>query len=75
MKHLINALRKLVLANQEGFKGFNDPWKVMNAEDRKEANRLFKLAMKAYPSSPKQKELQQKLHDILKKYGIGEGKQ
>lgn len=54
------------------FKDFNDPWAVMTPEDRKEANRLFKAAMKAMPSSPRQKELQAKLFAILKKYKIGE---
>jgi hypothetical protein len=51
--------------------GFDDPWKVMSPEDRKEANRLFKLTMKAFPSSPKQKELSEQLQKILSKYGIG----
>ena len=54
------------------FKDFKDPWAVMSPEDRKEANRLFKAAMKAFPSSPKQKELRAKLDAILKKYKIGE---
>jgi hypothetical protein len=54
------------------FKDFKDPWAVMSPEDRKEANRLFKAAMKAFPSSPKQKELRAKLNAILKKYKIGE---
>lgn len=59
-------------AGDKDFKGFDDPWKVMSPEDRKEANRLFKLAMKAFPSSPKQKELQEKLKVLFKKYKIGE---
>lgn len=54
------------------FKDFKDPWAVMSPEDRKEANRLFKAAMKAMPSSPRQKELQAKLFAIMKKYRIGE---
>jgi hypothetical protein len=56
---------------REGFKGFDDPWKAMNPEDRKEANRLFKAAMKAFPSSPKQSMLREKLNALLAKYGIG----
>ena len=44
----------------------------MSAEDHKEANRLFKAAMKAHPSSPKQKELRAKLNVLLAKYKIGE---
>ena len=35
------------LYTRDDFEGFNDPWAVMSPEDRKEANRLFKLAMKA----------------------------
>jgi hypothetical protein len=54
------------------FKDFKDPWAVMSPEDRKEAYRLFKAAMKAMPSSPRQKELNAKLFAILKKYKIGE---
>ena len=56
----------------EGFSGFKDPWAAMSPEDRKEANRLFKAAMKAMPSSMRQKELRAKLDAILKKYKIGE---
>jgi len=63
------------VAGGGGFKDFNDPWKAMSPEDRKEANRLFKLVMKAYPSSPKQKELSEKLNTILKKYKIGQSNQ
>ena len=59
------------VVGSEGFKNFDDPWKGMSQEDRKEANRLFKLVMKAYPSSPKQIELNEKLKVILKKYKIG----
>lgn len=55
-------------------KDFDDPWKVMSPEDRAEANRLFIKAMKAFPSSPKQKEFSDKLQKLLKKYGIGEKK-
>ena len=55
------------------WKNFNDPWAAMSAEDHKEANRLFKAAMKAYPSSPRQKELRAKLNVLLAKYKIGEG--
>ena len=54
------------------FKDFKDPWAVMSPEDRKEANRLTKLILKAMPSSPRQKELQAKRNAILKKYKIGE---
>lgn len=54
-------------------KNFNDPWAAMSAEDHKEANRLFKAAMKAHPSSPRQKELRAKLNALLTKYKIGEG--
>lgn len=56
----------------EGSHDFKDPWAVMSPEDRKEANRLFKAAMKAFPSSPKQKELHAKLMVLYKKYGIGQ---
>jgi len=54
------------------FRYFDDPWKVMSPEDRKEAGRLQRLAFKAFPSSPRQKELRAKLNALLKKYGIGE---
>ena len=54
------------------WKNFNDPWAAMSAEDHKEANRLFKAAMKAHPSSPRQKELRAKLNVLLTKYKIGE---
>ena len=53
------------------FKNFDDPWKVMNPEDRKEANRLFFKGMKTFSRSPKQKEIQAKLNVILAKYKIG----
>jgi hypothetical protein len=53
------------------FKSFKDPWAVMPPEDRKEANRLFRLAMKAFPSSPKQLKLNAALGVLLKKYDIG----
>lgn len=54
-----------------GYENFNDPWKEMSPEDHKEANRLFRETMKAFPSSPRQKEIQAKLDAILNKYGIG----
>lgn len=66
-------VRKMLKGSND-FKSFDDPWKVMSEEDRKEANRLFKLTMKAFPSSPKQKELSDKLQAILKKYGLGNKK-
>jgi hypothetical protein len=49
-----------------------DPWDVMSPEDRKEAFRLFKAAMRAMPNSPRQKELHAKLMVLYKKYKIGE---
>lgn len=54
----------------DGFDGFDDPWKAMSQEDRREANRLLIAALKAYPSSPRQNALHKKLNVILKKYGI-----
>jgi hypothetical protein len=60
---------------EAGFKSFDDPWKVMSPEDRREANRLQIAALKAFPSSPKQKELTAKLEVILNKYGIGSRKE
>lgn len=66
---------KLIKMEREAshdFKSFDDPWKVMPEEDRREANRLFKAVMKAFPNSPKQKELSDKLQAILKKHGIGD---
>ena len=56
--------------SEKGFKGFDDPWKIMSPEDRREANRLQILALKAFPSSPKQKEIREKLNAILKRYGF-----
>ena len=56
------------------FKDFKDPWAVMTPEDRKEANRLTNLILKAMPSSPRQKELQAKRNAILAKYKIGQKK-
>jgi hypothetical protein len=56
------------------FKDFDDPWKVMNDEDRREANRLFKMSMRAFPSSPRQQGFSKKLRIILDKYGLGKGK-
>ena len=56
------------------FKDFKDPWAVMSPEDRKEANRLTNLILKAMPSSPRQKELQAKRNAILAKYKIGQKK-
>lgn len=54
------------------FKDFKDPWAVMSPEDRKEAGRLQIAALKAFPGSPRQKELRAKLNVLLKKYRIGE---
>jgi len=51
---------------------FDDPWKAMSPEDRKEANRLFKAAMKALAHSPIQNKFREELEALLKKYGIGE---
>jgi hypothetical protein len=56
------------------FKDFKDPWGMMSPEDRKEAGRLLIAALKAFPSSPRQKELRKKLNTTLKKYKIGEKK-
>ncbi len=56
-----------------GFKDFQDPWAMMNPEDRREAGRLQIAALKAFPGSPRQKEIRAKLNAILKKYRIGEG--
>jgi hypothetical protein len=55
-----------------GFKDFQDPWAMMNPEDRREAGRLQIAALKAFPGSPRQKEIRAKLNAILKKYRIGE---
>jgi hypothetical protein len=57
---------------RQGFKGFDDPWKMMSPEDRREANRLFRKAMRAFPSSPVQKRIRAALDELLRKYGIGE---
>ncbi len=51
------------------FKNWDDPWKMMSAEDRHTANQLQIKILKVMPSSPIQKELQAKLNVILKKYG------
>ena len=56
-----------------GFKDFQDPWAMMNPEDRREAGRLQIAALKAFPGSPRQKDIRAKLNAILKKYRIGEG--
>lgn len=66
----IEILEHKLAAKSKGFKGFDDPWKVMSPEDRREANRLFILAMKAFPSSPKQIQIREQLNVILKKYGL-----
>ena len=60
-----------ILNESHSFKDFKDPWAAMSPEDRKEAYRLFKAAMKAMPSSRKQKELHDKLMGLYKKYNIG----
>ena len=56
------------------FKDFKDPWAAMSPEDRKETNRLTIAALKAMPSSPRQRELQAKRDALLKKYKIGQKK-
>ena len=56
-----------------GFKDFQDPWAMMSPEDRREAGRLQIAALKAFPGSPRQKDIRAKLNAILKKYRIGEG--
>lgn len=55
------------------FKDFKDPWARMSPEDRKEAGRLQIAALKAFPSSPRQRELRAKLNLLLKKYGLLKG--
>ena len=75
LRDVLNAgapVAKSDLEKAKGFKGFDDPWKHMAPEDRKEAGRLHIEALKAHPSSPKQIELRAKLNVILKKYKIGE---
>lgn len=69
------AWEALIEARRTDFnpRTFDDPWKMMTPEDHKEANRLFRAAMKAYARSPRQLELRGKLDALLKKYGIGEG--
>jgi hypothetical protein len=57
------------------FRSFDDPWKAMSSEDKREANRLLIAALKALSGSPKQKELRAKLNVLLKKYHIGEAVQ
>jgi hypothetical protein len=71
MKNVSKIAKEILSDKSKGFKNFDDPWKVMSPEDRKEANRLWNAAMKAFPSSPKQKELHEKLKTILDKYNIG----
>jgi hypothetical protein len=53
-------------------RSFDDPWKAMSPEDHKEANRLFRRAMRAPAGSQIQDEFRKKLEALLKKYGIGE---
>ena len=53
-----------------GFKGFVDPWAAMSPDDRREAGKLQIAALKAMPSSPRQKEIRVKLNAILAKYGL-----
>ena len=55
------------------FKDFKDPWARMSPEDRREAGRLQIAALKAFPSSPRQRELRAKLNLLLKKYGLLKG--
>ncbi len=67
----MNSFKSFISEGSHSFKDFRDPWAVMSPEDRKEAYRLFKAAMKAMPGSPKQKELHAKLMVLYKKYNIG----
>jgi hypothetical protein len=70
----VRSFKSYISEGPYSFKDFKDPWAVMSPEDRKEANRLFKAAMRAFPSSMRQKELQAKLFALLDKYGIGKTK-
>ncbi len=68
MKSFLNHITEA----KGGFKDFQDPWAMMSPEDRREAGRLQIAALKAFPGSPRQKEIRAKLNAILKKYRIGE---
>jgi hypothetical protein len=68
----MKRFKSYITEGAHDFKNFKDPWAVMSPKDRKEANRLFVAAMKAFPSSPRQIELHAKLEVLLKKYGIGQ---
>ena len=71
----MKSFKQHLTEGSHDFKDFKDPWAVMSPEDRKEANRLTILIMKAMPSSPRQKELQAKRNAILAKYKIGQRKE
>lgn len=68
----MKSFRQHITEGSHDFKDFKDPWAVMSPEDRKEAGRLQIAALKAFPGSPRQKELRAKLNVLLKKYRIGE---
>lgn len=54
----------------EGYKGFVDPWAMMSPEDRRMAGKLQIAALRAMPSSPRQREIRGQLMAILAKYGL-----
>jgi hypothetical protein len=52
------------------FKTWNDPWKDLSLEDKREAHKLFKLIMRTPSGSPRFRESKEKLRSILSRYGI-----
>jgi len=69
------SFKQHITEGSHDFKDFKDPWAVMSPQDRKEANRLTILILKAMAGSPRQKELQAKRNAILAKYKIGQKKE
>lgn len=67
------SIRQGMTEGSHDFKDFKDPWAKMSPEDRREAGRLQIAALKAFPSSPRQRELRAKLNLLLKKYGLLKG--
>ena len=67
------SIRQGMTEGAHDFKDFKDPWARMSPEDRREAGRLQIAALKAFPSSPRQRELRAKLNLLLKKYGLLKG--
>lgn len=66
--------RNYVSEGPHDFKDFKDPWGMMSPEDRREAGRLQIAALKAFPGSPRQREIRAKLNALLAKYKIGQKK-